>query len=79
MHKLPQSSEEILDPHNLFLEVWATGGSWALLALVAALASGIWLLLGRSPRAGASDDRSGGARPRGDARRQPAPRWSEPA
>ncbi len=25
-YKLPESSEEILDPHNLFLEVWATGG-----------------------------------------------------
>ena len=25
-YKLPQSSEEILDPHNLFLEVWATAG-----------------------------------------------------
>jgi len=74
MHKLPQASEEIVDPHNLFLEVWATGGSWALVALVAALASGIWILLGRSPPAGTSDDSSGGARPRGDARRQPAPR-----
>jgi len=73
-HKLPQSSEEIVDPHNLFLEIWATGGAWALLALVAALASGIWILLGRSPRAGASDDRAGGVQPHGDARRQPGPR-----
>ncbi len=32
-YKLPESSEEILDPHNLFLEVWATAGFWALLAL----------------------------------------------
>src|SRR5262249_19715776 len=31
-YKLPESSEEILDPHNLFLEVWATGGIGALLA-----------------------------------------------
>jgi hypothetical protein len=44
--KLPGSSEEILDPHNLFLEVWATAGVWALLALVAALAWGLWNLLG---------------------------------
>ncbi|MFI5455771.1 MAG: O-antigen ligase family protein [Isosphaerales bacterium] len=73
MHKLPQSSEEILDPHNLFLEVWATGGAWALLALVAALAPAIWILLGRSSRAAASDDPAGATRSRGDARRQPAP------
>ena len=25
-YKLPEASEEIVDPHNLFLEVWATGG-----------------------------------------------------
>jgi len=72
-HKLPQSSEEILDPHNLFLEVWATGGLWALVALVAALASGIWVLLGRCSRAGESGDPARAARPRSDARRQPAP------
>jgi tetratricopeptide (TPR) repeat protein len=41
-HKLPVSSEEILDPHNLFLEVWATAGFWALFALLAALAIGLW-------------------------------------
>ena len=46
-YKLPQSSEEILDPHNLFLEVWATAGVWAFLALAAALAWGLWNLLGR--------------------------------
>ncbi len=46
-YKLPVSSEEILDPHNLFLEVWATAGVWALLALSAALACGLWNLLGR--------------------------------
>jgi O-antigen ligase len=65
-YKLPQSSEEILDPHNAFLEVWATGGTFAMLALVAAMAAGIWILLGHhSQRAP--------ARPRRDARRQPAP------
>ena len=25
-YKLPESSEEILDPHNMFIEVWATAG-----------------------------------------------------
>jgi O-antigen ligase len=49
-YKLPEASEEILDPHNLFLEVWASGGFWALLALVAALAWGLWNLLGPPSR-----------------------------
>ena len=34
-YKLPVASEEIQDPHNLFLEVWSTAGVWALLALLA--------------------------------------------
>ncbi|WP_165230887.1 O-antigen ligase family protein [Aquisphaera insulae] len=45
LHKLPWSSEEIQDPHNLFLEAWATAGVWALLALVVALGLGLWNLL----------------------------------
>ncbi len=36
--KLPQASEEIRDPHNFLLEVWATGGTLAFMALVALLA-----------------------------------------
>ena len=55
-YKLPQSSEEILDPHNLFLEVWATAGFWALAALVATLALGLWNLLGPPSRSGAGTD-----------------------
>jgi O-antigen ligase len=39
MFKLPQASEEIRDPHNFLLEVWATGGTLAFLALVALLAA----------------------------------------
>jgi hypothetical protein len=49
-YKLPQSSEEILDPHNLFLEVWATAGFWAFLALLLALVMGLRELL-RPPAA----------------------------
>ena len=37
-YKLPQASEEIRDPHNFVLEVWATAGSPAALALVVGLA-----------------------------------------
>jgi hypothetical protein len=36
-HKRPWSSEAIADPHNLVLEVWATAGLPAALALLAAL------------------------------------------
>ncbi len=41
-HKLPESSEEILDPHNMILEVWATAGLPAVVALLAALGLGLW-------------------------------------
>ena len=34
-YKLPGSSEEILDPHQLFLDVWANGGLLALMGLIA--------------------------------------------
>ena len=51
-HKLPQASEEIQDPHNAPLEVWATAGVWALLCFAAAVGLGLWLLL----RADETDD-----------------------
>jgi len=41
-YKLPEASESIADPHNLFFEVAATAGLPALLALVAALAIAGW-------------------------------------
>lgn len=43
-YKLPGASEEILDPHQMFLDVWANGG---LLAL-----SGLLILLGQLVRCG---------------------------
>ena len=45
---LPTASEEIVDPHNLFLEVWATAGFLALLCLLTALAWAFWNLFGRA-------------------------------
>lgn len=36
-YKLPQSSEEILDPHNFVLDVWANAGMFGFLALLALL------------------------------------------
>jgi O-antigen ligase len=56
-HKLPQASEEILDPHNLFLEVWTTAGFWALLALVLALGLGGRDLFGPTAATVAKTDR----------------------
>jgi O-antigen ligase len=42
LYKLPWASEEIRDPHNLVLDVWVTGGVWAMLALMAALGLAAW-------------------------------------
>jgi tetratricopeptide (TPR) repeat protein len=36
-HKLPGSSEEVLDPHNFVLDVWVNGGLVALLGLAGVL------------------------------------------
>ncbi|HUT92713.1 MAG TPA: O-antigen ligase family protein [Thermoguttaceae bacterium] len=36
-YMLPQASEEIADPHNFAMEVWATAGTPAMLALLAVL------------------------------------------
>jgi tetratricopeptide (TPR) repeat protein len=47
-YKLPQASEIIADPHNVFLEVWATAGTLALLALLAWMAA-LVLAAGRPP------------------------------
>ena len=45
-HKLPGSSEEISDPHNMFLDVWANAGliAFAGLLVVLALAAYRWLI-----------------------------------
>ncbi len=47
-YKLPEASELIADPHNLFFEVAATAGVPALLAFVAVLLVAVW------PRRGAT-------------------------
>jgi O-antigen ligase len=61
-YKLPQASEEILDPHNLLLEVWATAGFWALVAALFALTAVLWNLL-FAPSNSAPDDSPDVARP----------------
>lgn len=49
--KLPTASEEISDPHNFLLEIWATAGSAAAAAFVFFLGATIW----RSVRATDAD------------------------
>lgn len=58
LHKLPQASEEIQDPHNMVLEVWAASGFLAMAALLAALGFGLWYSL-RTVRADVPDDPEG--------------------
>jgi len=41
-YMLPEASEEIADPHNFLLEVWATAGTPAAIALVAVIAGFFW-------------------------------------
>lgn len=53
-HKLVTSSEEIKDPHNLILEVWATSGAFAAVALGIALGLILWECLGTA-RSGLED------------------------
>lgn len=43
-YKLPQASETIADPHNFLLEIWATAGTPALLALLAVMGAFVWQL-----------------------------------
>ena len=43
-YKLPEASEEIADPHNFLLEIWATAGTPAALAFLAMLACFAWAL-----------------------------------
>jgi tetratricopeptide (TPR) repeat protein len=45
--KLPESSENIADPHNLVLDVWSSGGLVALMGLAGLLLAGLRPLLRR--------------------------------
>jgi len=47
-YKLPQASETVADPHNFLFEVWATAGTPAVLALVAAIGCVAWQVWRRS-------------------------------
>jgi len=54
-YKLPEASEEIADPHNFLLEVWATAGTPAMLAFASILLLFAWRLM----RTGQRSDISG--------------------
>ncbi len=41
-YKLPEASEEVADPHNFLLEMWATAGTPAAVALVVVLGGFFW-------------------------------------
>ncbi len=41
-YKLPAASEEVADPHNFLLEVWATAGPFAVVGLVGLFALALW-------------------------------------
>jgi len=57
-HKLPESSEEIADPHNFLLDLWTSGGVIAVAGLAAFLAGALFLQLrpaGSATAIGADD------------------------
>ncbi len=75
-HKLPESSEEIADPHNLVLDVWANGGLMALLGLLGlGLATIQAVAQGSVQRAGADPRKDGRA---DQPVRAEGPRWRLP-
>ncbi|MFO1093337.1 MAG: O-antigen ligase family protein, partial [Planctomycetaceae bacterium] len=53
-YKVPGSSEEIFDPHNLFLDVWASGGLISLAGLI--LAGGVACVRWRTCWGAAADN-----------------------
>jgi O-antigen ligase len=61
LYKLPEASETIAEPHQFFLEVWATSGTLAAIALLVVLvmaARRAWTTIRAQPT---SDPQTGGA------------------
>lgn len=61
-YKLPEASEEITDPHNFVLEIWATAGTPAALALAATLVGFFVVLVRNRPAGPASSEREAESR-----------------
>jgi len=49
-YKLPEADEEVADPHDFLLEIWATAGTPAMLAFLAVLGLVAWRSTGRVGR-----------------------------
>ncbi len=73
-HKLPGSSEEVLDPHNQFLDVWACGGLLAVVGLV-----WIWLRFLHRSRGVDAGAPAQGPRDAAEAARTGSSGWGLPA
>jgi hypothetical protein len=59
-YKLPEASEEVSDPHNFLMEVWATAGTPAILALLAVLGCFAYALFAYRRRLGVTADTCSG-------------------
>ncbi len=57
-YKLPEASEEVADPHNFLLEIWATAGTPAAIAFLMVLGCFVWTIardantIGKEPKCG---------------------------
>ncbi|MEN6457581.1 MAG: O-antigen ligase family protein [Thermoguttaceae bacterium] len=49
-YKLPEASEEVADPHNFLLEIWAIAGTPAAMAFLGVLGCFAWRAVGREKR-----------------------------
>jgi O-antigen ligase len=77
-YKLPEASEEVADPHNFLLEIWATAGTPAALAFLAVLAGFAWAVArGQGP--GASGPGNEGKAEGGSRRAEETPDAGPPA
>jgi hypothetical protein len=56
-HMPPEALETVKDPHNFVLEIWATAGPLAMLAVVAALAA-VFVRVARAPTPADDEDKS---------------------
>ncbi|WP_422926490.1 O-antigen ligase family protein [Singulisphaera sp. PoT] len=57
-YKLPESSEEIFDPHNCLLEVWSTAGTPAMVLFVLSIGLALHEMFGASSKSLASANKA---------------------
>lgn len=74
-YKLPQATEEVAEPHNFVLEVWATAGTLAVIALATVLGQLVPMIASGVHRSRELLEPAAGTTPSGNA----TPRcWGEP-